>query len=112
MEPQYPNKNITKKLNEIIRREFSGKEILIRCISSKSHKQINTKKLIEIIKKTGTDRYNSDKKVIFHDFYSKYNPDIFASPFKVTKKHPDMGNFFMNFILKQKVIEKGALRLI
>jgi hypothetical protein len=50
---------------------------LIRLISSQDH-DISRDELIKIIQETGTDRYNSDRKHIFHDHYGKHDFDFFA----------------------------------
>jgi hypothetical protein len=55
---------------------MSGK-ILIRLISSKDH-DINRDELVEIIRKTGSDKYDLKRKHIFHDYYAKHDFDFFA----------------------------------
>lgn len=50
---------------------------LIRLISSVDH-DISCDELVKIIEKTGTDRYDSDRKHIFHDYYGKHDFDFFA----------------------------------
>lgn len=50
---------------------------LIRLISSKDH-DITRDNLIEIIKNTGTDRYDQKRQHIFYDHYGKHDFDFFA----------------------------------
>ena len=50
---------------------------LIRLISSKDH-DISRDELVEIIRRTGTDRYDADRKHIFYDHYGKHDFDFFA----------------------------------
>ena len=50
---------------------------LIRLISSQDH-DISRDELIEIIKNTGTDRYDADRQHIFYDHYGKHDFDFFA----------------------------------
>lgn len=50
---------------------------LIRLISSKDH-DIPRDALIEIIRKTGTDRYDPKRKHVFYDYYGKHDFDFFA----------------------------------
>jgi len=50
---------------------------LIRLISTKEHK-ITQDELVDIIKKTGTDKYDPKRKHIFYDYYGKHDFDFFA----------------------------------
>ncbi len=50
---------------------------LIRLISSEDH-DISRDELVNIIRKTGTDRYDRRRKHIFFDFYGKHDFDFFA----------------------------------
>lgn len=50
---------------------------LIRVLSSKDH-DMSQDELITLIKKTGTDRYNPERKQIFNDFYGKHDVHFFA----------------------------------
>ena len=70
-------------LDQIIQSNFLGKTIVMRLVGSQDHHKTVTE-LVPIIKKTGTDRYDPQRKMIFHDFYAKHNPDLFASLIKVS----------------------------
>ncbi|MCA9309540.1 hypothetical protein KC973_04115 [Candidatus Saccharibacteria bacterium] len=50
---------------------------LIRLISSEDH-DISRDELVELIKETGTDRYDPDRKQVFDHFYGKHNVHFFA----------------------------------
>lgn len=50
---------------------------LIRVLSSKEH-DLTREELISLIKKTGTDRYDSKRKQIFDDFYGRHDVHFFA----------------------------------
>jgi len=50
---------------------------LIRLVSSSDH-DISRDKLVEITKRTGTDKYDSKREHIFHEYYGKHNFDFFA----------------------------------
>jgi len=50
---------------------------LIRLISSEDH-SISRDKLIDLIKKTGTDRYDPQREQIFNHFYGKHDVHFFA----------------------------------
>lgn len=50
---------------------------LIRLISSKDH-HISRDKLVNIIRTTGTDRYDPNRKTVFDEYYGKHEFDFFA----------------------------------
>ncbi len=50
---------------------------LIRLISSEDH-DIACDELVDNIKRTGTDRYDKERKYIFFDHYGKHDFDFFA----------------------------------
>lgn len=50
---------------------------LIRVLSSKQH-NMSADELIEVIKTTGTDRYDQNRKQIFDHFYGKHDVHFFA----------------------------------
>jgi hypothetical protein len=52
-------------------------EVLIRLVSSGDHK-LGRDELVKIIRSTGTDRYDPDRKQMFDDFYGKHRVDFFA----------------------------------
>lgn len=56
-----------------------AKELLMRVISSADH-DISQDKLVQIVKDTGIDRYNSARKQQFDHFYGKHRVDFFAEP--------------------------------
>jgi hypothetical protein len=65
------------------------KSRLIRLISSADH-DISHAELVDIIKKTGTDRYDSGRKHIFHDFYGKHDFDFFAEKSSIETLEADI----------------------
>lgn len=54
------------------------KQYIVRLISSGDH-DISKQQLIKQIKKTGRDRYDTNRKQIFDDFYAKHNVDFFGT---------------------------------
>lgn len=62
---------------------------LIRLISSADH-NIPRNELVKIIEKTGTDRYDSGRKHIFHDFYGKHDFDFFAGKSSIDTLEDDI----------------------
>ena len=102
---------IGKRLDKIIQKNFLGIKILMRCLGSHDHKGKNINELVKTIRKTGTDRYDSKRKMIFHEFYSKHNPDIFMSVInKVTKTNPSMKELIEEFYTKTTSDRKIGVR--
>jgi len=56
---------------------IENNKFLIRLLSSKDH-NMSVDELIKIIKETGTDRYDKQRKQIFDHFYKKHNVHFFA----------------------------------
>ncbi|MCL0138145.1 hypothetical protein M2T37_28090, partial [Klebsiella pneumoniae] len=54
-----------------------AKNYLLRVISSSDH-DLSKDQLIDLIQKTGSDRYDKTRKQMFDGFYSQYNVDFFA----------------------------------
>ena len=94
--PNY--KRVGKIIDTTLRKYFLGKTVLVRCISSADHNNKKIEELIKIITTTGSDRYDRKRKMVCHDFYAKHNPDIFASPLKITEDiefmHEVVGDFY------------------
>ena len=101
---------IGKKLDKIIRSNLKEKNIVMRCLGSQDHPQRTTQELVEIIKQTGTDRYDPKRKIIFHKFYAKHNPDLFASPVKVSENTPSMAEVLKKFYTKTTGDRKIGVR--
>lgn len=62
---------------------------LIRLISSKDH-DISRDELADIIRKTGTDRYDKKRKHVFFDYYGKHDFDFFAGESSVETLEKDI----------------------
>jgi len=92
--------SIGKRLDKMVQDNFLGRKILVRCVGSKDHVGINIEQLVDTIRRIGTDRYDPNRKMIFHDFYSRHNPDLFASPFTVTTTTPRCGEIIKEFYEK------------
>jgi hypothetical protein len=55
-------------------------DVLLRLISSSEHNMSRTE-LVDLISAIGTDRYDSNRKQVFDDFYGKHRVDFFAERF-------------------------------
>lgn len=62
---------------------------LIRLISSNDH-NISRDELVEIIRSTGTDKYDKNRKHVFYNFYGKHDFDFFAGKSSVKTLEKDI----------------------
>lgn len=69
------------KLDDLIRKLFYEKEVLIRCISSGNHPGKTVNDLLSIIQQTGTDKYDPKYESFWEewDVYQQRKFDLFAS---------------------------------
>lgn len=51
---------------------------IVRLISSKDH-AISKEELLAVIRATGSDRYDENRKQLFNKFYKKHNVDFFGT---------------------------------
>lgn len=89
--PQYragiepDDKAIGKVLDDELRKHFDGQEILFRYVASAEHPDKSIDELIDIIKETGTDRYNSTRVGDRYDNREGKHIDIFACQEKISE---------------------------
>ena len=83
---QKPNYIVVgKKIDEVIEEHFLGLSVALRYLSLEDHSSKSLNELTKIIQKTGTDRYDPERKMsVAHDFYSEKGVELFAVPVKVT----------------------------
>lgn len=62
---------------------------LIRLISSQDH-HLTRNQLVAILQKTGSDRYDSARKTVAHDYYKNYQFDFFAEQSHVETLEDDI----------------------
>ncbi len=55
-----------------------SKQLIVRLISSKDH-DMSKAELIKLVRETGSDRYDKNRKQMFDDFYGKHNIDFFGT---------------------------------
>ena len=53
-------------------------KLVFRLLSSNEH-NLTVDELIDVIEKTGTDRYDKSRKQVFDDFYGKHDFDFFGT---------------------------------
>ncbi len=88
---------IGSKIDIVIKKHFLGQKIVIRCISSQEHRGKSIGDLVRIIKKTGTDRYDPDRKGEKYENAENKRIDFFAMDFRITAEGKYMENFIEPF---------------
>ncbi len=74
-----------KIVDTVIKENFMGKSILVRGVASSEHPGKTVDELIDIIKITGTDRYDSTRKGDRYENLENKHIDLFAFPHSVTE---------------------------
>ncbi|MAF36003.1 hypothetical protein CL622_02695 [archaeon] len=94
--PNY--KTIGKKLDTLIKKHFLGKTVCIRAVGSQDH-TFSHDEVIQRIKNTGTDRYDTTKKSFWENdkVYLKKGIDMFACLQEITKDFHFMHEVIKDF---------------
>ena len=108
-EPDY--KKIGGVLDSVFKKHFLGQKVVIRCISSTEHKGKSVSDLIGIIKKLGTDRYDSNQKGDRYENIHNKTIDFFGLEFKVGKNSRIMEKFLKPFYEWPKELGRDSIRL-
>jgi len=77
---------IGAKIDAVVKENFLGKSVVIRCISSKEHPGKSLDELVGVIKKIGIDRYDPEIKGDRYENLQNKHIDLFGLDFKVTRK--------------------------
>jgi len=72
-----------KKVDAILEKSFSDGKYILRAISTNEHKGISLNKLANIVLRTGTDKYDLNRKGVCHDEFCGYDYDIQAGTFEI-----------------------------
>lgn len=77
-----PNYNVVGgRIDEVIKEQFKNYRIALRYLSLQDHQSLTADELINIINRTGTDKYDPERKMsVAHDFYSEKGVEMFAVP--------------------------------
>lgn len=75
IKPDY--ESIGTKIDQTLANNFEG-SFLLRALSITDHPQYNLDELTGIIVKTGTDKYDPNKKGVSHEEFEPYKPDLQA----------------------------------
>lgn len=74
-QPDY--QTIGSRIDEALAKNFEG-TYLLRALSITDHPQYTLDQLVDIIVKTGTDKYDPNRKGVDHDVFAPYEPDLQA----------------------------------
>jgi GNAT superfamily N-acetyltransferase len=80
--PNY--ESIGKKVDKLIEANFGDGKYILRAIGSQDHQEKTLDELAEIIVKTGTDKYDPNRKAVCHDEFSGYDYDIQAGILEIS----------------------------
>jgi len=71
------------KIDRVIEKSFPDGEYILRALGSDDHPNLTLNKLAEIVLKTGTDRYDPNRKGVCHDEFCGYDYDIQAGTIEI-----------------------------
>lgn len=103
VQPDY--EAIGSRIDEAIAENFEG-TFLLRALSITDHPQYTLDQLTDIILKTGTDKYDPNRKGVDHEVFEPYRPDLQAG--RITIEHgkivgesfgADIKRFYENTLL-------------
>ncbi len=88
------SKAVGKKLDDLIKQYFMGKKVVIRCIGSQDHPGITLRELVDIVVKTGTDKYDTARTGVGYDGFLKAGKhiDFYGEDLEITKDTSFMPN--------------------
>ena len=87
---------VGKRIDAVLRRHFLGKKVAIRCLSSSEHR-MTRKRLIGIIRRLGTDRYDPGREGDRYGNVEGKRIDIFCLERTITPKARIMWQFVWSF---------------
>lgn len=82
LETQPDYEAVGEKIDKAVIENFDG-TYLVRALSIIDHPQLTLDELVDIILKTGTDKYDPDRKGVAHEEFEPYQPDIQAGIIKI-----------------------------
>jgi len=75
---------VGKKVDKAIENNFKNGKYIYRALSIDDHPGLTLDKLVSIILKLGTDKYDPERKGVCHEQFSVYDYDIQAGSFEIT----------------------------
>ena len=97
---------IGAKIDVLIKKHFIGQRVAIRCLGSSEHPDKSLNDLINIIKKTGSDRYDKNRKGDRYENVGNKHIDFFAIDFNVGLKTTMLEKFIEPFWTWPPILHK------
>lgn len=104
-QPNY--QSIGSKIDKILEENFNGMDVAIRALSLIDHPQLTLDELATIIVKTGTDKYDPNRKGVDHEKFDPYKPDFQAGFCTVGKNHVGEGADFIQKFYENTLFDRG-----
>lgn len=95
------------RIDAVIEKNFSGKDVAIRAISIDDHPQLTLDQLAQIILETGTDKYDPNRKGVGHDDFEPYKPDFQAGFGTVGKDLVNEGAGIIQKFYENVLLDRG-----
>lgn len=96
------------KIDKALEENFEGK-FLERALSITDHPQYTIDELIDIIVKTGTDKYDPNRKGVAHEEFSPYNLDMQAGSIEIKdgKLSEPYGKELIKLFYEDVMLDRG-----
>lgn len=112
IETQPDYQAIGTKIDKVLEENFYGKDVAIRALSLTDHPQLILDEFVNLIVKTGTDKYDPERKGVDHDVFDPYKPDFQAGFCTIGKNHFGEGADFIQKFYENVLFDRGyRLRL-
>lgn len=109
VEPNH--KAVGKLVDKVIKENFEGQTVVVRGLSSNAHADKSVDELIEIIKETGTDRYDPERAGDRYENIKGKHIDLFAFRRKVTPRMELFKDISWGFYHGAKAIHGEPIRI-
>lgn len=99
---------IGAKIDKALEENFKG-NFLERALSLTDHPKYSLEQLIEIIIKTGTDKYDPNRKGVAHEQFEPYRPDLQAGDIRIIngKLSEPYGTRLIKLFYENVLLDRG-----
>jgi hypothetical protein len=104
-QPNY--QTLGEKIDKVLEKNFSGKDVAIRALSLEDHPQLTLDEFVDIIVKTGTDKYDPNRKGVDQEVFEPYQPDFQAGFCTIGKNHYGEGADFIKKFYENTLLDRG-----
>jgi hypothetical protein len=102
---------ISQAVDDVIRKEFFGKSVVVRGIASSEHPDKTVDELIDIISKTGTDKYDPSRKGDRYENVENKHIDLFGVPATVSDESEIFKILVWGFYHSAKAVHGYPVRI-